>query len=517
MSEQNNASNSKNPDVRVRFAPSPTGYLHIGGARTALFNWLFARQNGGTFVLRVEDTDKERSTPEATQAILDGMRFLGLDWDEGPEVGGDSGPYYQSERADLHAELVERLLAEGKAYRSFCSRERLDEMRELMMSGKMDVAAFNAEVRACASLSKDEVDAKLAAGEQAPVRVMIPEGATVIEDLIRGCVEVQHKDVEDFIIARADGTPVYNLAVVSDDAGMKITHVIRGEDHLSNTAKQIILFQALGFPVPQYAHMSLILAPPPHKGKLSKRHGAVSVTHYQNEGYLPEAMINFLVRLGWAYDDEQEIFSLAELIEKFSFAGVSKAGAKFDLKKLDNLGGHYIRERPLADIVELAIPRIVEEGFVSADDAAPGGSQRARLEAMVALEQERMNSLKQIADKVRYYFEEPTELDKGARKGLRKKKDSGPLVKAYLESLDAKFPGDGWGRGDHTALEEHVKEFLESQDGEPGLGDLAQPMRAVLTGRGATPGLFEVMAILGKETCAQRLGKIDEWIATAVE
>jgi glutamyl-tRNA synthetase len=501
----------RNPDVRVRFAPSPTGYLHIGGARTALYNWLFARCHGGTLVLRVEDTDRERSTPEATQAILDGMRFLGLDWDEGPEVGGDHGPYFQAERAPLHAELVERLVATGNAYRCFCTKDRLGEMREQMRSGKLDARGFTAEVRSCDQLDDDEVARRLAAGEAATVRFKVPEGQTVIEDLIRGRVEIKNEDVEDFIIARADGTPVYNLAVVGDDHGMAITHVIRGEDHLSNTAKQILLFEALGFSVPLFAHISLILAP--GGGKLSKRHGAVSVIEYEEKGFLPEAMINFLVRMGWSFDDKQEIFSREELIEKFSLDGVSKSGAVYDIKKLENLGGHYMRERPLADLVELATPRLVAAGFVSAEDVVPNGAERQRVEAMVALEQERMNCLEQIVEKVRYYFVEPTEPDKGARKALRKKKDSAPLVARYVESLEEAFPGDGWGVGEHVALEEHATAFLEKEG--VGLGDLAQPLRAMLTGRGATPGLFDVMAILGKETCVRRVARIDEWIAAA--
>jgi len=510
MSGQSTPACDENPGVRVRFAPSPTGYLHIGGARTALYNWLFARRHGGTFVLRVEDTDRARSTPEATQAILDGLRFLGLDWDEGPEVGGDHGPYFQAERASLHAELVERLVSSRKAYRCFCSKQRLDQLREQMHAGKLDARAFTAEVRACDRLGDDEVARRLAGGDPATVRLKVPEGLTVIDDLIRGRVEIRNEDIEDFIIARGDGSPVYNLAVVGDDHGMGITHVIRGEDHLSNTAKQILIFEGLDLPVPRFAHISLILAP--GGGKLSKRHGAVSVTEYEERGFLPEAMINFLVRMGWSYDDKQEIFSRDELIEKFSLDGVSRSGGVYDVKKLEHLGGHYMRQRPLAGLVELAIPRLVAAGYVSADTVAPGGADRGRVEAIVALEQERMSCLQQIVEKARYYFEEPTEPDKGARKALRKRKDSAPLVARYVDSLEDAFP-DGWGVDGHAALEEHARGFLE-QEGV-GLGELAQPLRAVLTGRGATPGLFEVMGILGKATCCRRLARVDDWIAAA--
>ena len=508
MSEEANNPEAGSGAVRVRFAPSPTGYLHIGGARTALFNYLYARQNGGTFVLRVEDTDRERSTPEATAAILDGMRFLGLDWDEGPEVGGDYGPYFQSERDGLHRELVEQLLSGGRAYHCFKTSEELAELREK----HRDAASFTAEVRV--ELDPAEVSSRLERGEKATVRFRVPEGETVIDDMVRGEVRVRNSDIEDFVIARSDGSAVYNLAVVGDDNGMEITHVMRGEDHLSNTSKQVLLFEALGFSIPRYAHISLILAP--GGGKLSKRHGAVSVTEYEEKGYLPEAMINFLARMGWSYDDKEEIFSLADLVEKFSLDGVSSSGAVYDLKKLDHLGGHYMRQRPLEELVEMSLPFLLRSEQVQLDleEVVSGGGGRERFEAIIALEQERMSRLEELPERIGYYFEDPAEPDKGARKALRKKKDSVPLVERYCESLAGKFP-DGWGLGDHEALEEHVKGFLEAE--EAGLGDLAQPVRAVLTGRSATPGLFEVMAILGMETCLRRLGKLQEWVDKAIE
>ena len=507
MSEETNTPEAAGSAVRVRFAPSPTGYLHIGGARTALFNYLYARQCGGTLVLRVEDTDRQRSTPEATQAILDGMRFLGLDWDEGPEVGGDYGPYFQSERDGLHRELVSRLLSSGSAYHCFKTSEELAELREQHRDAKSFTAAVRVE------LDPAEVSSRLEAGEKATVRFRVPEGETVIDDMVRGEVRVQNSDIEDFVIARADGSAVYNLAVVGDDNGMAITHVMRGEDHLSNTSKQILLFEALGFEVPRYAHISLILAP--GGGKLSKRHGAVSVTEYEEKGYLPEAMINFLARMGWSYDDKEEIFSLADLVEKFSLDGVSSSGAVYDLKKLDHLGGHYMRQRSLEDLVEMSLPFLLrsEQVQVDLEEVISDSGGRQRFEAMIALEQERISRLEELPDRIAYYFEDPIEPDKGARKALRKKRDSVPLVERYCESLAGKFP-DGWGVADHEALEEHVKGFLESE--EAGLGDLAQPVRAVLTGRSATPGLFEVMAILGMETCLRRLGKLQEWVDKAI-
>jgi nondiscriminating glutamyl-tRNA synthetase len=494
----------QNPDVRVRFAPSPTGYLHIGGARTALFNFLYVRRHGGTFVLRIEDTDRERSTPEAIQAIIDGLRYLGLEWDEGPGKGGAYGPYFQSERLPSYTRYADQLLESGKAYRCFCSKERLEQLRERQRAAKEKIHYD----RSCLAIDPAEAKRRVAAGEPSVVRFRVPEGVTVIQDLVRGDVTIEHREIEDLIIQRADGTCVYNFAVVGDDHEMAITHVIRGEDHLSNTPKQILLFQALGFEVPRYAHIPLILGP--GGGKLSKRHGAVSVTEYEDKGYLPEAMINFLARMGWSYDDKQEIFTLEELIAKFTLEGVSKSGAVYDLKKLDHLGAHYIRKRPLEDIVRLATPRLVRAGFVRAEDLE---KQAPRISRMIELEKERIEHLSQIVEKVRYYFEEPGELDEGALKILRKKKDALPVIERYSLDVAAQVTEEAWRPGDHRVLEEHARRFTEKEG--VSLGDLAQPIRAILTGRSATPGLFEVMSVLGREACLRRLGRAGEVFARA--
>jgi len=492
--------------VRVRFAPSPTGYLHIGGARTALFNYLFARHHGGTLVLRVEDTDRERSTPEAIRAILEGLRYLGLGWDEGPEKGGDHGPYFQSARLSSYTSLVEQLLSEGKAYRCFCTKERLQSLRADQREAKQ---RYHYD-RLCSGLDPAQAAARLKSGEPYVVRFRVPagvDGVTVVDDLIRGEVPFQHQEIEDFIIQRADGTCVYNFAVVGDDHGMGITHVIRGEDHLSNTPKQILLFRALGFEVPLYAHIPLILAP--GGGKLSKRHGAVAVTEYQEKGYLPEAMINFLVRLGWAFDDKQEIFSLAELVEKFSLEGVSKSGAVYDTQKLDHLGNYYMRERATAEIVDLSLPYVTRAGFVQEGELErEDGRMKKMVEKMIELEQPRMEHLSQVAEKVRYYFEAPRTPDAGALKVLKKKRDTADAVKRYADSLAADVPESSWQPGEHAVLEAHARKFIEAEHLK--LGDLAQPLRAILTGRSATPGLFEIMSILGRDACLERLGRADE-------
>ncbi len=488
-----------NPSVRVRFAPSPTGYLHIGGARTALFNYLYARKTRGTFVLRVEDTDRERSTPQAIQAILDGLRYLGLDWDEGPEKGGAYGPYFQGERLPSYTRHVDQLLQSGKAYRCFCSRSRLEDLRDRQRAARERIQYD----RLCLRVPPEEAARRQAAGESCVIRFKVPEGVTVIDDIIRGDVSVDHREIEDLIIQRADGTCVYNFAVVGDDHGMAITHVIRGEDHLSNTPKQILLFKALGFPVPRYAHIPLILAP--GGGKLSKRHGAVSVTEYQEKGYLPEAMINFLARMGWSYDDREEIFTLAELIEKFSLENVSKSGAMYDLKKLNHLGAHYMRKRPVGELVDLAVPYLVRAGFLREGDLP---RERLRIEKMLELEKERIECLSQIVEKVRYFFEEPAGLDEGALKVIRKKKDALPAIQRYVASVEAAVPETAWQPGLHAALEAHARELTEKEG--MSLGDLAQPLRAILTGRSATPGLFEVMSILGKPACLRRLARAGE-------
>ncbi len=488
-------------DVRVRFAPSPTGYLHIGGARTALFNYLYARQRGGVLVLRVEDTDRERSTPEAVQAIFDGLRYLGLHWDEGPEVGGDHGPYFQSERSDTYGEWIARLLDERKIYPCFCSKERLASLRDAQRAAKARILYD----RRCLELDASEV-ARRMEHEPYVLRFRVPPGEARCEDLIRGEVVVRNEEIEDFIVRRSDGSVVYNFAVVGDDYGMGITHVIRGEDHLSNTSKQLLLYEALGLPVPRYAHIPLILAP--GGGKLSKRHGAVSVTEYEEKGYLPEAMLNFLVRMGWSFDDQQEIFSLAELVEKFSFGGVSKSGAVYDLKKLEHLGGHYMRERPLESVVELVIPRLVARGFVSEEEAS---ADCARLTGMIALERERNDCLAAIVDKLEFYFA-PVELDDSGRKVLRKKRDTLPLVERYVESLAA-LEESAWVPDDPSALDAHAREFVEREDAR--LGDLAQPVRALISGRNATPGLFEVIALLGRDATLERLGRAAELYASA--
>ena len=359
--------------VRVRFAPSPTGKLHIGGARTAIYNWAFARANGGTFILRIDDTDPTRSTDENTQIILRAMRWLGLDWDEGPEVGGDFGPYSQTERLDLYKQTAEHLLAEGKAYPCFCTPEQLAADREAAQARK---DPFQGYQRRCRDLTPEEAQARIDAGEPYVLRIKVPEnrGNVVINDAVHGEVTFDAKELDDFVIFRSDGTPTYNFATVVDDALMGITHVIRGDDHLSNTPRQVMVYEAMGAPVPTFAHISMILGA--DGKKLSKRHGATSVEEYRDAGYLSDAFVNYLALLGWSLDGETTVIPRDVLASKFSLDRISKNPATFDPKKLDWMNAEYINamdDKTFAD--EIMLPQLIEAGLIDegfeADEPLP--------------------------------------------------------------------------------------------------------------------------------------------------
>ena len=349
-------------EMRLRFAPSPTGPFHIGGARSALFNWLLAKKNNGKFILRIENTDLDRSTIESEENIKDALKWLGITWDEGIDVGGDFGPYKQTERLDIYKEYTDKLLAEGKAYHCFCTDEELESERQtLMAQEKMPIYQGK-----CRNLTQEQKTELLAAGRKPTVRFKTPENQQIIfDDMVRGTVSFDSNGVGDFVIVKSDGIPVYNYAVVLDDALMKITHVIRAEEHLSNTPRQIVLYEALGFKLPTFGHISLILGK--DRTKMSKRHGATSVEQYRKLGYLPEAIVNFLALLGWAPDSEQEIFSTEELINLFSMDRVAKNPAVFDIDKLNWLNSNYIKNAEAALILELALPHLVEAGYITAD------------------------------------------------------------------------------------------------------------------------------------------------------
>ena len=347
--------------IRVRFAPSPTGYLHVGGARTALFNWLLARRSGGVFVLRIEDTDTERSSDEMVDGILDGLRWLGLDWDEGPKIGGPHGPYFQSERIDRHRAMAQALVAKGDAYYCYCTTEELKAKRE---AGEAASGGWVYD-RTCLALSTAEVAAREAERRPRAIRFKVPAGATRFDDLVHGPIEFDGAHIEDFVIVRSDGQPTYQLSVVSDDVEMKITHVVRGDDHISNTPKQILLYQAVGAEVPRFAHVPLILGP--DKKRLSKRHGATSVTEYARQGYLPEAMFNFLALLGWSPGGNDEVFSRGELTDRFALEGISGGNAVFNVEKLEWFNQQHIMRLAPEEVGRRIKPSLESAGLWSDD------------------------------------------------------------------------------------------------------------------------------------------------------
>jgi glutamyl-tRNA synthetase len=458
--------------VKVRFAPSPTGYLHIGGVRTALFNWLFARREQGTFILRIEDTDQSRSTDEAIQAIIDGMRWVGLDWDQ--------GPFRQTERMDLYRQHALQLLERKQAYWCVCTAEELDARRqEAQAKGGQQKYDGRCREKGILNPSGD-----------AALRFRAPqEGQTVIDDLIKGRVVFDNAVLDDLIILRSNGYPTYNFSVVVDDALMGITHVIRGDDHLTNTPRQVPMFQALGFNVPQFGHLPMIMGP--DKTRLSKRHGATSVLAYRDMGYLPEAMINYLVRLGWSFGD-QEIFSLAELVEKFSFEHVQKSAAVFNPDKLLWVNAHHLRQGDPSRIASLLKPFLEQKGFTEAVKTAPSGW----MEQLVVMLRERARTLVEMAAAAEpYMVQEPRMESEAVQKFLT------PMMAPILETLAQRF---------HSA-KEFSKETLEGifkvvlEESGLKMGQLAQPVRVALTGRAVSPGIFEVIDLLGREATMLRL------------
>jgi glutamyl-tRNA synthetase len=455
-------------NVRLRFAPSPTGYLHVGGARTALFNWLLARKQGGTFILRIEDTDVARSTQESVDAILDGMRWLGLDWDE--------GPFYQSDNFPLYRQYVDRLLAEGKAYRCYCSAEELEAKREKAMAeGRKP--KYDGTCRGLAADSPDKPHV---------VRFKAPhDGVTSFHDLIKGPISFNNEELDDLIIQRSDGTPTYNFVVVVDDASMGITTVIRGDDHINNTPRQILLYESLGCPVPQFAHVPMILGS--DKTRLSKRHGATSVMAYRDMGFLPEAMVNYLVRLGWSHGDE-EIFSREELIEKFSIEAVGRSAGVFNPDKLLWLNAHYIKTSDPERLAELLVPFLRERGVDPVGEPS--------LPAVVKTLQERAKTMLEMADGALFYYQQDLDYDEQvAAKHVTA--DSAAHLAHLVEQL-ARL-----GSFAHDAIEGAFKEACSALGIK--MGQIGPVVRIALSGGTVTPSIYEVMEVLGKDEVCRRL------------
>ena len=468
--------------VVTRFAPSPTGFLHIGGARTALFNWLFARHHGGKFLLRIEDTDRERSTPAAIQAILDGLTWLGLDWDA-PEV-------YQSRRAERHAEVAYQLLEAGKAYRCYATKEELDAMRE-QARAEGRPPRYDGRWR-------DRDPAEAPPDVTPVIRIKMPlAGETVIDDRVQGRVTVANDQLDDMVLLRSDGTPTYMLSVVVDDHDMGITDVIRGDDHLTNAFRQYQVFKALGWTPPAFAHIPLIHGP--DGAKMSKRHGAVGVAAYREQGYLPEAVRNILLRLGWGHGD-REIVDTDEAIQLFDLAGVGKSASRFDFDKLDHFNGHYLRAADDDRLTDLVVPRIEAAIGRSVTDAA-----RARIRAGMPGLKHRAGTLVDLADSACIYVERPSALTPKAAKML----DAD--ARERLGRLRARLAEVRDWRED--VLEPLVREQAEAEGLK--LGKLAQPLRAALTGTTVSPGIFEVMAAMGRAEVLDRLESPPEAVAEA--
>ena len=460
--------------IKVRFAPSPTGFLHIGGVRTALFNWLFARHHCGKFILRIEDTDLSRSTEESIQEILESMRWLGLDWDE--------GPFRQTERQEIYTKKIMHLLSTGKAYHCYCTPEELDQKR-------------NDAQKAGLKPKYDGTCRKRTDTPEKPyvVRFKAPqEGSVVVEDMLRGKVIFDIAELDDLIIQRTDGTPTYNFVVVVDDSEMGITHVIRGDDHLSNTPRQCLLYDALDFKRPRFSHISMILGQ--DKTRLSKRHGATSALAYRDMGYMPDAMINYLARLGWSHGD-QEIFSREEMIEHFSFESVHTSAAVFDADKLSWLNEHYIKSTPTQELAKHLEPHLVKTKVLQKDH----GLSWQEIARVVPCLNERSKTLLEMAEKSAFFFKKQVEFDEKARNKFLTD-EAKPLIEKIITEL--------------AALESYSLENIESlfkkivEEEGMKLGKLAQPVRVALTGATVSPGIYDVILLLGKEETLKRLKNV---------
>jgi glutamyl-tRNA synthetase len=474
--------------VRVRFAPSPTGYLHIGGARTALFNWLYARRHGGTFVLRIEDTDAGRSSWDMVEGIVEGLRWLGLDWDEGPDIGGPHAPYFQSQRLDTYRALAERFVREGHAYYCYCTTETLQRKRQAAE------AAGGGWIydRTCCALSADQVAAYEAQGRPRAVRFRVPPGETSFDDLVHGPISFENAHIEDFVILRSDRHPTYHLSVVADDIDMEITHVVRGDDHISNTPKQLLLYGACDQAAPRFAHVPLILGP--DKKRLSKRHGATSVMEYHRLGYLPEAMVNFLVLLGWSPGTDQEIFTREELIAQFTLEGISGGNAVFNPEKLDWFNQQHLMAMSSDDLVPRVRPVLEQAGLWRESLAT---TDRGWLVRVIDLLKPRVKRLPQFAEDGRPFFAAEVEYDEAAvAKHLRL-----PGARAHLDAIkDAIASAQPFSA---VVLEPVVRALADARGVKAGV--LIQLARVAVTGRAVSPGIFEVLELIGPGAVLQRL------------
>lgn len=481
-----------NQEIRVRIAPSPTGFFHIGSARTSLYNWLFARHNNGKFILRIEDTDLTRSSREMTKIIFDALTWLGLDWDEGPEKGGAYGPYFQSERTEIYKKCAQTLIEQNKAYWCYCTLEEIEKERTECFTKKM-----NWQHRCRDKFTPDEIAHREKTGILPALRFIVPRDKKIIfNDLIHGTVEKMGADIEDFVIMKSDGMPTYNFACVIDDHLMKITHIIRGVEHIANTPKQLLLYEALNFPAPVFAHLPVILGT--NKKKLSKRLGARSVLDYRNEGYLPEALINFLALLGWSPGNDEEIMDCKRIIELFSLERINPANAIYDETKLEWLNNHYIINRiDEKKFLELITPFVLSSGYITAEDYK---KKREWVAHICLLMRPRLKVLKDIV-RAKYFFTDDFEYEgEVLQKYLNDTNIS--LVKDFiilLEDLD-NFSAKN--------IEDGLRNYCAEKKLKP--KDLIHPLRVYITGTDAGPGLFETMELIGKESCIKRISRIIE-------
>lgn len=482
--------------VRTRFAPSPTGFLHIGGVRTALFNWLLARRHGGQFILRIDDTDQQRHVEAAVAMILEGFRWMGMDWDEGPEIGGPFGPYFQSQRTDRYTKAAEALVASGVAYRDYSTDSERAAERAFAETAK---TAYRFRGKAVTDLEQARYEAE---GRTYALRFRVPLGQKVIvRDLIKGDVEQETNEMGDFVIIRPDGSPLYNFASVVDDAEMQITHVIRAEEHLANTFSQLLVFEALEYDLPKFAHVPYVAEPGSRK-KLSKRFGAVGLDEFMNKGYLPDAMMNYLSRLGWSLDASQEIFTRAELIENFSLERVNSSPASYGPDKLYWVQGEWMKVLPLEKKVEGVLPFLQKEGL-AADPATD--AERARIEAVATALGDRLKVFSDILGLGRYFFTEAITFDPDAVK-KRLKKDFIPAMLGELDELLATVEPF-----DVPTLEKAVHDYGERTGRK--MGDVVNALRVATTGQGVGPGLYDCLAILGRETSRGRIAKALEMLS----
>jgi glutamyl-tRNA synthetase len=469
--------------------------LHVGGARTALFNWAFARHCGGHFLLRIEDTDPERSRPEYETAILEGLAWLGLDWDEGPDVGGAYGPYRQSERFERYRAIAARLLDAGSAYRCFCSSERLDELRERQRQAG-ETPRYDG---LCRELDPREAERRAATGEKAVLRFRVPAGETRFADLIRGDLRFDNAEVDDWVMVRADGAPTYNFVVVCDDVDMRITHVLRGEEHLTNTPKQVMVYQALGEAAPAFAHFPLMLGK--DKKKLSKRTGDTALQDYRDKGYPPEAVLNFLALQGWALDDKTDVFGARELIQHFDVARVGKGGAVFDLDKFVWMAGEYVRADALERVADRCIPFLAQAGLVEAAEIAQGGARRGWYLGAVALIRERIALYSEAPARLSWAFarDDEVQYDPEAEKAARKQPGAAATLAAYAQWLGPRVAGGV----DAAGLREATKAWVAERGLK--MPALFQPLRCALMGEVGGPDVFEALKVIGAQGAMRRV------------